>query len=96
MLAILNVIMLALQIYWYVVIASAIFSWLYAFGVVNPRNQLVSAIGSFLYQTTEPALRPIRRIMPSLGAIDISPMILLLGIYLIQQIIIIYIAPNVL
>lgn len=93
MLAIINVVMIALNLYWYVVIASAIFSWLYAFGVVNPRNQVVSMIGNFLYQATEPALRPIRRIVPTLGALDISPVILLLGIILIQQVIILYIVP---
>ena len=93
--AVLDVVMIALNLYWYVVIASALFSWLYAFGVVNPRNQVVSAIGNFLYQATEPALRPIRRFIPSLGAIDISPVILLLGILLIQQIIIRYIYPYV-
>lgn len=93
--AVLDVVMIALNLYWYVVIASALFSWLYAFGVVNPRNQVVSSIGNFLYQATEPALRPIRRVMPNLGAIDISPVILLLGILLIQQIIIRYIYPYV-
>ena len=93
--AVLDVVMIALNLYWYVVIASALFSWLYAFGVVNPRNQVVSAIGNFLYQATEPALRPIRRVVPTLGAIDISPVILLLGILLIRQIIIRYIYPYV-
>ncbi|MBB3930152.1 YggT family protein [Kaistia hirudinis] len=93
MLAIVNVVMIALNLYWYVVIASAIFSWLYAFGVVNPRNQVVSMIGNFLYQATEPVLRPIRRVVPTLGALDISPVILLLGIILIQQVIILYIVP---
>ncbi len=93
--AILDVVMIALNLYWYVIIASAIFSWLFAFGVVNPRNQVVSAIGSFLYQATEPVLRPIRRVVPTLGAIDISPVILLLGIILIQQVIILYVYPNV-
>ncbi len=93
--AILDVVMIALNLYWYVIIASAIFSWLFAFGVVNPRNQVVSAIGSFLYQATEPVLRPIRRVVPTLGAIDISPVILLLGIILIQQVIVLYVYPNV-
>ncbi len=93
--AILDVVMIALNLYWYVIIASAIFSWLFAFGVVNPRNQVVSAIGSFLYQATEPVLRPIRRVVPTLGAIDISPVVLLLGIILIQQVIVLYVYPNV-
>lgn len=93
--AILDVIMIALNLYWWVIIASAIFSWLYAFGVVNPRNQVVSQIGNFLYQATEPVLRPIRRVVPTLGAIDISPVVLLLGIILIQQVIIRYVYPYV-
>ncbi|MBB5753108.1 YggT family protein [Prosthecomicrobium pneumaticum] len=94
--ALLDVVMLALNIYWWIVIGSAIFSWLYAFGVVNPRNQVVSAIGQFLYQATEPLLRPIRQRLPSLGTIDISPLILLLGIFFLQQVIIYYIYPYVL
>jgi YggT family protein len=93
--AILDVVMIALNLYWWIVIASAIFSWLFAFGVVNPRNQVVNSIGRFLYQATEPALRRIRTFMPNLGAIDISPVILLLGIILIQQVIIRYVYPNV-
>jgi YggT family protein len=93
--AILDVVMIALNLYWWIVIASALFSWLYAFGVVNPRNQVVASIGKFLYQATEPALRRIRAFMPSLGAIDVSPIILLLGIILIQQVIIRYVYPNV-
>ncbi|WP_029077024.1 YggT family protein [Kaistia adipata] len=93
--AILDVVMIALNLYWWVVIASAIFSWLFAFGVVNPRNQIVNSIGRFLYQATEPALRRIRAFMPNLGAIDISPVILLLGIILVQQVIIRYVYPNV-
>jgi YggT family protein len=93
--AILDVVMIALNLYWWIVIASAIFSWLFAFGVVNPRNQVVNSIGRFLYQATEPALRRIRAFMPNLGAIDISPVILLLGIILIQQVIIRYVYPNV-
>jgi YggT family protein len=93
--AILDVILIALDLYWWVIIASAIFSWLYAFNVVNPRNQVVSQIGNALYQMTEPLLRPIRRFMPNLGGLDLSPILLLLGIILIQQIIIYYIYPAV-
>lgn len=93
--AILDVIVLALDLYWWIVIASAVFSWLYAFNVVNPRNQVVASIGQFLYQATEPALRQIRRFTPNLGAIDISPVILLLLIILIQQIIFRYVYPSV-
>ena len=93
--AILDVILIALDIYWWIIIASAVFSWLYAFNVVNPRSQAVTTIGQFLYQVTEPALRPIRRFMPNLGTVDISPIVLLLIILLIRQVIIRYIYPNV-
>ncbi len=93
--AILDLVLLVLRLYTWVVIASAIFSWLYAFGVVNPRNQFVAMIGRVLYQLTEPALRPIRRYVPNFGGLDISPVILLLLIFLIERIIIYYIYPNV-
>jgi YggT family protein len=93
--ALLDVLLLALDIYTWILIASAIFSWLYAFGVVNPRNQVVSTIGRMLYQITEPALRPIRRFLPNFGGIDISPIVLLLLIFLIERVIIYYIYPYV-
>ena len=93
--AILDVVMIALDIYIWIIVAMAVFSWLVAFNVVNQRNQAVAAIGNFLYQATEPLLRPIRRRMPNLGAMDLSPIVLLLGIFLIQRIIAYYIYPNV-
>ena len=93
--ALLDVLLLALNIYTWILIASAIFSWLYAFGVVNPSNQFVATIGRMLYQITEPLLRPIRRLLPNFGGMDVSPIVLLLLIFLIQRIIIYYIYPNV-
>jgi YggT family protein len=93
--ALLDVVILVLHLYWWVIIASAIFSWLYAFGVVNPRNQAVAAIGRVLYQLTEPLLRPIRRYVPNFGGLDITPIILLLILFLIEQIIRYYIYPYV-
>jgi len=93
--ALLDVILLALQIYVWIIIASAIFSWLFAFNVVNPRNQFVATIGNALYQLTEPALRPIRRYVPIFGGLDISPIILILLIFLLQRIIVYYIYPAV-
>lgn len=93
--ALLDVILLALQIYVWVIIASAIFSWLFAFNVVNPRNQVVATIGNALYQLTEPVLRPIRRYVPIFGGLDISPIILILLIFLLQRIIVYYIYPAV-
>ena len=84
MLALFQTIDLALNLYTWVLIASAIFSWLYAFNVINSRNQFVNAIGSFLVNVTEPVLRPIRSILPNLGGIDISPIILLLIIFFLR------------
>ncbi len=93
MLALFQTIDLALSLYWWIIIAAAIFSWLYALNVVNPGNQFVGMIGEFLYKATEPALRPIRRFLPDLGGIDISPIILLLLIYFIQRLMWTTIAP---
>jgi YggT family protein len=93
--ALFMVIDLALEIYIWLLIASAILSWLIAFNVVNTRNQVVAVIGDFLFRITEPALRPIRNLMPDLGGIDISPVILILIIIFIRYIIALYILPNV-
>lgn len=75
-----------LNAYTWVVIASAIVSWLVAFGVVNVRNQVVRTIVNFLYAVTEPVLRPIRRVLPNLGGVDISPVVLLIGIYIVRSV----------
>ena len=96
MIALIQTLVLALDLYWWIIIASAIFSWLYAFNVVNPRNQFVGTIGNMLFRLTEPALRPIRRYLPDLGGIDISPIILLLVIFFIRQFLLTTVAPAVL
>ena len=96
MLALIQTIVMALDLYWWIIIASAIFSWLYAFNVVNSRNQFVGSIGNMLYRLTEPALRPIRRFMPDLGGVDISPIILLLLLFFLRQFILTTVAPLVL
>ena len=80
-----NVIQIALVLYLWAIIGSAILSWLVHFGVVNTRNQFVSMVGEFLWRITEPALRPIRRFMPNLGGIDISPIVLILVIYFVRD-----------
>lgn len=85
--ALLDVVMLALNLYTWLLIASAVISWLIAFNVVNTRNDFVRAVWDFLYRVTEPALRPIRNILPNLGGIDVSPIILLLIIFFVQQVI---------
>ena len=93
--AILDIVLIVLDLYVWLLIASAILSWLIAFNVVNTRNQFVAGVAEFLYRITEPALRPIRQFMPSFGGLDISPIILILIIMLIQRIISYYIYPNV-
>ena len=76
-----------ITLYIYVVIASVILSWLMAFGVVNPYNPTVRAIWQGLNAVTEPLLRPIRNMLPNLGAIDISPIVLLLACVFVQGLI---------
>ncbi|WP_262271822.1 YggT family protein [Microvirga yunnanensis] len=91
--ALLNVILLALQLYTYLIVASAILSWLVAFNVVNTRNDFVRSIWNFLDAVTEPVLRPIRSILPNLGGVDISPILLILLIIFIQNLIVDYLMP---
>ncbi|MGP1394107.1 MAG: YggT family protein [Inquilinaceae bacterium] len=74
-----------LNLYTWVIIISAILSWLVAFNVVNMRNQFVATVSDVLYRLTEPALRPIRRFVPALGGIDLSPIVLLLLIFFIRS-----------
>jgi len=83
-----DLILVVLELYTWVVILSAIMSWLVAFNVVNTSNRLVYTIGEFLYRLTEPALRPIRRHVPLLGGVDISPIILLLILYFLKRMVI--------
>lgn len=83
--ALVKVIDLALNLYWLVIIVMAIMSWLIAFEVVNVRNDVVRSIWNAVTALTEPVLRPIRRILPNLGGVDISPIILLFLLYFLQQ-----------
>jgi YggT family protein len=69
----------------WVIIINAILSWLVAFNVVNPRNQIVSIIGRFTDTVTRPLLRPLRRFIPSLGGVDITPLILILAIFFVRD-----------
>lgn len=93
--ALLDVILVVLQLYVWVLIAAAVLSWLVAFNVVNPYNSFVRSVGEFLYRVTEPVLAPIRNMLPSMGGLDLSPMVLILLIFFIQQVIGYYIYPNV-
>jgi YggT family protein len=76
----------AIDLYIWVVIISAILSWLVAFNVVNTGNRFVFMVGDFLYRITEPALRPIRRIVPNFGGVDITPIALILGLWFVQMV----------
>jgi YggT family protein len=88
---------LVIDLYIWVVIASAILSWLVAFNVVNTNNRVVLMIADTLYRLTEPALRPIRNILPNLGGIDISPVILILLLLFIRDVVLLgWLAPAVL
>ena len=91
----LDVISIALQWYTYVIVIVAIMSWLIAFNVINMYNDLVRSIWNALNALTEPALRPIRRVLPNMGGLDISPVVLILIIMLIQGIIATYVRPYV-
>src|ERR1700686_101647 len=93
--AVLDIVLIVLDLYVWLLIASAILSCLIAFNVVNTRNKFGSAGGGFLYRVTEPLLAPIRSFMPNLGGLDISPIILILIIMFIQRVIPYYIYPSV-
>jgi YggT family protein len=93
--ALLDVILIVLQLYWWVVIAMIIMSWLISFNVVNTRNQFVYQVWTILNALTRPVLDPIRRVVPNFGGLDISPIILFLIIIFIEQVIYHYVYPFV-
>lgn len=77
-----------IEILRWILIAQMIFSWLAAFNVLDTRNRVVWSIGDFLHRVTEPMLRPIRRYMPNLGPVDISPLALFIVLWVLQQILV--------
>ena len=94
--AILWLINTIIEIYVWLLIVQAILSWLLAFGVINRYNRGVAVVSDFLYRVTEPALRPIRSILPNFGGIDISPIVLILILYFIRVLIDEDLAPHLL
>lgn len=88
--ALISLILTIINLYIWVLIASAVLSWLLAFNVLNTHNRFVYLLSDFLYRITEPALRPIRRIVPLLGGVDISPVVLILLLIFVQNLIIEY------
>lgn len=86
--ALLGFIAWVIDLYIWVIIIGAILSWLIAFDVVNRRNRAVYTIADGLYRLTEPALRPIRRALPDLGGLDISPVVLIIGLFFLKNVVI--------
>jgi len=93
--AILDVILLILNLYTWVIIISAVLSWLLAFNVINYDNNFVRSVWSAITALTEPLLRPIRNILPRMGTIDLSPIVLLIAIFFLERIIIYYLYPTI-
>ena len=83
--ALYQIISILLNVLWWIIIVQAIMSWLIAFNVINTYNDVVRSIWIALDRLTQPLYRPIRRIMPDLGALDLSPMVVLLIIIILQQ-----------
>jgi YggT family protein len=90
MLSLISLIHTVLEILIWILIASAVLSWLVAFNVINTRNRVVYMIGDFLERVTEPLLRPVRSILPSLGGIDISPIVVILLLVFAQNLLVEY------
>ncbi|MGB0747816.1 MAG: YggT family protein [Magnetospiraceae bacterium] len=82
----LGLVLIVINIYVWILIISVVLSWLVAFNVVNRSNRFVYLVGDFTHRATEPVLRPIRRVIPDLGGIDVSPMVLILGLWFIEQV----------
>lgn len=76
-----------ISLYTWVIIIGAVLSWLIAFNVINTQNRFVYTVVDMIYRVTEPVLAPLRRILPDLGGIDISPVVLLLLLFFIQNLI---------
>jgi YggT family protein len=90
-----QLILLVLDIYFWIIIAMVVMSWLVAFNVVNPTNTIVRQIRYALFRLTEPLLGPIRRVLPDLGGIDLSPVVLLILLWFVQNLVITYGPPLV-
>ena len=95
MIAIFYLALQLLKLYSYVVIANVVISWLIAFNILNTQNRFVYSILEFSYRLTDPILNKIRRFLPNLGSLDISPIILLLLIWFIEMCMKLYIAPMI-
>ena len=85
MIALVNLLSNIITIYIWILILAVVISWLISFNIVNTSNRFVAVAAEFLFRATEPALRPIRRVLPNLGGLDISPVILILLLYFLRD-----------
>ena len=83
-----------LDVVWWIIIVQAILSWLIAFNVINTYNETVRMIWEALQKMTEPLYRPIRRLLPDFGALDLSPMVVLLGLVVVDRVLISLVVPG--
>ena len=92
MVMIVQILYILLNVVWWIIVVQAILSWLIAFNVINTSNDFVRSVWQALDKMTEPLYRPIRRVMPDFGALDLSPMVVLLILYILMQVVL----PNML
>jgi YggT family protein len=88
LIVLLQIVQVLLNVLWWIIIIQAILSWLIAFNVINTQNDFVRSVWQGLQVMTEPIYRPIRRILPDFGALDVSPIVVLLLIYILQSVLI--------
>lgn len=88
MIPLLSFIAMVITLFMWIIIISAILSWLIAFNVINRHNQFVFMVADSMQKLTEPALRPIRRALPDFGGLDISPVVLILGLIFLRDVVI--------
>ena len=93
MYALYNLVDTLIRLYIWLLIASVVLGWLVAFNVINTRNRFVYVIGDFLHRVTDPLLRPIRNLLPSMGGIDLSPIVLILALYFVRDLAFEYLRP---
>ena len=86
MLVLLNIVQVLLTVLWWIIVIQAILSWLIAFNVINTYNDFVRSVWTALEKITEPIYRPIRKILPDFGALDLSPLVVLLILYILSNI----------
>jgi YggT family protein len=91
LIALLQIVQLLLNLVWWVIVIQAVLSWLIAFNIINTHSDFVRTVWTALGRMTEPLYRPIRRILPDFGALDLSPLVVLLILYILSNIVI----PNI-